>query len=213
MADRAQGPAPTRARRPTRAETRARLVAAALEVFLAKGFAATSVEDVAERAGFSRGAVYSNFADKDELFLAVMDDQLGPRVDDVRTIVAGASPLDLILRLRAWRGGADPPEGWTALQEEFRTHALRDPRAREQLAERNRAVRRAYERAIEGQFAALGLTPPAPTELIALLIHALDGAAPVLHHLDPDTVPKDFFFDALELLFRAGVALASQTEP
>src|SRR5579884_4031124 len=53
--------------------TRDRLIAAAAEVFAEDGVAAARLEDIAARAGFTRGALYWNFADKQELLHAVLD--------------------------------------------------------------------------------------------------------------------------------------------
>ncbi len=65
-----EGARVTRAER--QAQTRESLIAVAREMFLSDGYAATSLDKVAVRAGFSKGAVYSNFAGKDELFYALM---------------------------------------------------------------------------------------------------------------------------------------------
>jgi len=79
-------------RRLTRAEaqslTRQRLVEAAADVFCEQGFLKASLTAVADRAGYTIGAVYSNFSGKDELFMAVMRDRL-PRVE---TMLAAALP-------------------------------------------------------------------------------------------------------------------------
>src|SRR4051812_23720979 len=65
-------------RRLTRAEQKARtresLLRSAAKVFARQGFQAATLEDVAEGAGFSKGAVYANFASKDELFIALLED-------------------------------------------------------------------------------------------------------------------------------------------
>ncbi|MDN5559707.1 MAG: TetR/AcrR family transcriptional regulator [Ruaniaceae bacterium] len=58
---------------PRREATRRRLVDAAVQEFAAHGIDATSVETICESAGFTRGAFYSNFADKDELVLAIVE--------------------------------------------------------------------------------------------------------------------------------------------
>ena len=63
----------SRIRRVPRAEMRMRLIEAAATVFAQKGYGGASLEEVAETAGFSKGAVYSNFAGKEELFLALLD--------------------------------------------------------------------------------------------------------------------------------------------
>src|SRR5207244_3005141 len=61
-----------------RQRTRARLLDAAVEVIREKGFYRTTLEDVAGRAGMTRGAIYGNFKDKDELFLAVVETRWRP---------------------------------------------------------------------------------------------------------------------------------------
>ena len=77
----------------TRAEqrdvTRTRLLDAAEKVFVDRGFHAASVDDVAEEAGYSKGAVYSNFENKDELFLAVLERRV-----DSRALAAGSAVPD-----------------------------------------------------------------------------------------------------------------------
>ena len=67
--------------RPTRAQTRARLLKAAGEVFAERGYDRASLDDVAAAAGLTKGAVYSSFASKDELFYALMRERIGERLD------------------------------------------------------------------------------------------------------------------------------------
>src|SRR5258708_8821458 len=66
-----------------RALTRQHLLAAASEVFARRGYAAATIDEVAERAGFSKGAVYSNFSSKEHLLMAVMQEQAATPVDRV----------------------------------------------------------------------------------------------------------------------------------
>ncbi len=76
--------------RPTRAQTRTRVLAAALEVFAERGIAASSVSEVAAAAGMTKGAVYSNFASKDELVLAIMEEHAMQRLTDALASFAAA---------------------------------------------------------------------------------------------------------------------------
>jgi AcrR family transcriptional regulator len=118
--------------------TRDALVAAAAEVFTAKGFHAASLDEIADAAGFTRGAIYSNFGSKEELLFAVYD-----RLDDL-TLAGMADAIDE-------RGGGDPFRDataaaavWTrllgrtrdmlALSLELHLYALRNPQAQERLA-------------------------------------------------------------------------------
>lgn len=210
MADARQGDIRRKSRAESRQETRTRLLAAAWDVFADRGFGASSVEDIAARAGFTRGAFYSNFADKDEIFLALMDDRLARRVAEVTEVMTGSSPLDLFSDLRTWNAGIDEEPMWLPLMAEFRAHALRRESARVRLAERESALRRIYAKAIEAQFDAVGIAPPAPVEDLALVVQALDHWLPVQRALDPDDIGADALFDILTLLFRAVVALAER---
>lgn len=76
-----------------RAEDRPReICAAALEVFAEKGFAAAKLDDIARRAGVSKGTLYLYFKDKEELFRAVVRDTVAPNIEAVRDAVIAANP-------------------------------------------------------------------------------------------------------------------------
>src|ERR1039458_4428472 len=77
-----------RIRRPKREVVRRRLLDAALEVFAERGFDTANLDQVAAAAGLSKGAIYSNFTSKDELFYAMMSEQVLVRVESVRTALA-----------------------------------------------------------------------------------------------------------------------------
>src|SRR5918996_5375263 len=78
-----------------RLETREEILAAASQVFARNGFHATSLDAVAEEAGFSRGAVYYNFADKEELFLELLDRRCAERAQDLREVFADTPQDDV----------------------------------------------------------------------------------------------------------------------
>jgi AcrR family transcriptional regulator len=198
--------------RKTRAEAReetvARLLDAAWEAFTEEGFAAASVEGIAARAGYTRGAFYSNFADKEAIFLALVDARLAGRVEAVREVMGRSTPVAVFSDLEAWSAGARVDDRWITLLAEFRVHALRSPALRERLAERDRAVRALYVEAIEGLFEAVGVRPPANPQLVAVLVEVLDNWFPVVQRTDPEQIPESGFFELLSMLFRAGVALS-----
>ena len=199
-----------RSRAEAREETRRRLREAAWDVFIERGFGAASVEEIAARAGFTCGAFYSNYPDKDAIFLDLMDERLAVRVDGVTEVMKASSPLALFDDLRSWRSGVADDPAWLSLLTEFRAHALRHEPSRQRLAARERTLRQLYARAIEAQFEAVGVAPPAPAADLALIVQALDHWFGVFEALAPDQVPDGTFFDALALLFRATVALSEQ---
>ena len=132
--------APTRAER--QAQTRKELVDAAERLFTAQGFHATSLDAVAAEAGFTKGAVYSNFASKEDLFFVVYERRMDVRVAEVeRTIAAAPTPREGIERIIP--GNGDRPEasdGWMAVFFEFWAHVLRHPELRERFATQHRRI-------------------------------------------------------------------------
>jgi AcrR family transcriptional regulator len=198
-------------REESQALTRARLVEAARQVFAEKGFYGATVEEVTERAGFTRGAFYSNFADKNNLFLAALEAHIEIQVDEVSGMIRQAATPEAFLAAIRDRGTQRPLDrGWHMLRAEFQAHALRDPNVRPRLADQQRRERRAYARAVKAVFDSMGISPPAPPEQLALILQSLDEWTSYAHAIDPDNVPQSAYFDSLELLFQAGVALAIQ---
>ena len=118
-----------------REQTRQELLTAAEACFVTRGFHASSVDQVAERAGYTKGAVYSNFASKEDLFFAVYE----RRVDQALTEVvpglrqAGAErAFDWLATTTIERRGRD--DGWLAVFFEFWAHVLRHPELRDRFA-------------------------------------------------------------------------------
>lgn len=192
-----------------RADTRARLLAAAAETFAEKGFHGATVEEITNRAGFTRGAFYSNFTDKDDLFLGLVDERLASDTAEIGARLNDADPRKVVATLRGLGAERPPDEAWAMLATEFWLYAMRNPDVRPRLAERQRAERLAYARAIEAQFEPLGLPVPA-LDLLALIVQVLDHGAFREHRIDPEGVPEGAFFDALALLSETAVELAKR---
>ncbi|SBS71566.1 TetR/AcrR family transcriptional regulator [uncultured Microbacterium sp.] len=115
-----------------REQTRARLLDAAHEVFGDVGMAAASVEAICERAGFTRGAFYSNFESKEELFLALItqlsEDKLEQVAGRVRELASGSRALDATAIVDQVVGVSLGDRMEPQLIAEIRVQALRDPR-------------------------------------------------------------------------------------
>jgi len=157
------------------AETRAQLIQAAAGVFARRGFQAARIEEIAEQAGYSHGAVYSNFAGKEELFLAVFEDYITKRIEEV----THATEIDGTFAERA-RAGADQ---WMErfaedretflLHLEFMIHAARDPKHSKQLGERMAALRLEIERRLAERETGSDTPLPMPASDLALVLRAL----------------------------------------
>jgi AcrR family transcriptional regulator len=206
---------PRLSRGEAQARTRRLVMQAAAQVFARKGFAGASIEDIAAAAGFSRGAVYSNFTDKADLFFALLEERELQRVEQVQAILEGAdSPSDFLDRLAVsdrYRG--DDVETWRILAIEFWLYAMRDDRVRERLATRDRLIRRWLSAGIEAVLAADDTTPPLPLDDLACVVHAIDEGLALQRMIDPDSVRPDLFLTAVDVLQRALGALAATTEP
>src|SRR4029450_7319466 len=113
--------------RKTRAEsqaaTRPPLVKTARQLFFDDGYHPTSLEKVADVAGYSKGAVYSNFRNKDELCTAVLDEVPAERLDEILEIFAKPDTPARLDALRDWAERIIGDPGWTTLEVEFAAHA------------------------------------------------------------------------------------------
>lgn len=209
---------PGRPVRRTRAEqqaiTRAALVAAAADAYAEQGVAASSIEDICTRAGYSRGAFYSNFEDKDDLLLAVLEAEEHRDVAEITGFFADdPDPATLIARLRA-RGAERSETSLFAhrLHTELRVHALRHDGPRERLADFDRRQRANYRNAIDALLQRTGSTPPADLDLLALIAQSVVDGIAIRRQLDA-TLPPPVDLDAIALLMAALLALAEPSAP
>jgi AcrR family transcriptional regulator len=137
--------------------TRDALIAAATEVFTRKGFQAASLEEIADAAGFTKGAIYSNFGSKEELLHAVIG-----HVKD-RGLAGIADALDsegmtdpqhgAVAAARPWEKLLGRSDDLLALSLELRLYAIRNPEVRERVAELEREVSDHLASFIEDAFA------------------------------------------------------------
>ncbi len=178
--------------RPTREETREKLFQAAAEVFEAQGIGAASIEAIAAAAGLTRGAFYSNFDDKDELIIAMLEDHVDRSIRHHRELLTQHRTAEaFIAALRTSdRNRHDPLGRAPLLHIELILFAARSERRRPELAKRLR-MRRALVAEI---LAEIGIGDPAQGS--AMLLALEDGFR--LHRLiDPASTPADSFVRSL----------------
>jgi AcrR family transcriptional regulator len=168
---------------------RALLLAAALRVFLARGYHAATLEQIADEAGFSKGVVYSRFDSKADMFLALLTDRITERAAQNASAagqLAGSGLSAALLEL-AWQAERATP-GWRLLVTEFRVHAARDP-------ELNRRYAAAHASTADGVASALasvaernGHTLALPARQIAELLLAIETGLALEQLADPHAV-------------------------
>ncbi|MBJ7332087.1 MAG: TetR/AcrR family transcriptional regulator [Solirubrobacteraceae bacterium] len=186
--------------------TREALLDAAERTFSERGYHSVTVPEIAKEAGFTTGAVYSNFSGKEELFLALMERAMGGEAERRAEAIAAAQTPQERVRLvaRLWIDVLhERPEAMTLFME-FWSYSRRDPALREEVARRLAETRGGL-----GALIAMA-DPDAPSAAIAEAGYALaHGFA--LHHLaDPEGVPIERLEQALLWVFEgAGVSLGS----
>ncbi|MGH9083895.1 MAG: TetR/AcrR family transcriptional regulator [Acidimicrobiales bacterium] len=193
----------TRERR--RQQTRDVLIAAATEVFAERGYEGAALEEIAERAGFTRGAIYKNFAGKEELFFAVTDRLNELTIDAFRAIApssADAKEWDISRLADLWRASVDEFDDLFAIGKEYELYVLRNPAALERSVEHRRKNRDLVAAFIEevADRSGMGLRLPAAT-LASIILAAADGLS-YAARVDGD----DLFAPFLELLNAGMVA-------
>ncbi len=159
-----------------RRATRERVLEAASEVFAERGFHGATVEDICERAGFTRGAFYSNFSSKDDLVLELSRRHAEDLVERIRRASKRehASAEDVLRDvLTAMADDTRSKERWLVLTTEFTLHAIRDATARRAWAAQQRRVRDELVAVVDEAVSRQGLTLPLPTELFVLAAMAL----------------------------------------
>lgn len=209
----------TAQRRLTRAEAQARtrtlLLEAAARTFARKGFASASVEEIAAAAGFSTGALYSNFTSKEALFLELLSARGSDRVtratqalhehhDD---ITAAAPELGRLLI-----NVADQDIDFAPLQAEFWLYAIRNPGVLDTMAARLREPREELARLIGVALARQDAPAEISATSVATVVTALFGGLLRQRRIDPASVPEDLFGHALTWLF-AGITGGGAATP
>jgi AcrR family transcriptional regulator len=186
-----------------RARTRAALLDAAARVFVERGFAGASVERIAAAAGYTRGAFYSNFGSKEELFAELLQERVysvyrGMAIESMGEERPGLREVGE--RLAAIQ--AHPDGRWLfRLWLELLAHAGRDERFREIAAGFWSGNRMLTAASIARTYTEAGEEPPAAPDRLASALIALDVGLALQHFADPDAAPLDLYPELYELLF------------
>ncbi|MEJ3658101.1 TetR/AcrR family transcriptional regulator [Actinomycetes bacterium KLBMP 9759] len=173
-----------------RPQTRARLIEAATEVFAERGFHGTSIEDICQHAGYTRGAFYSNFASKDELLLALFDVNSERVLERLRAIELPDGDTDVFAAAVA--AAATPPSDdrtWFLITTEFTLYAVRNPEAAAALNERDARLRTSLAELIGDLYARAGTAPVVDLEDLARFVVAVVEGSRTQSHLEPDVLP------------------------
>jgi AcrR family transcriptional regulator len=191
-----------------RADTVERLLDAALETFAEIGFAAASVEDICRRGGFTRGAFYSSFRTKDELFGALFARETARNLALAETQLAGIEqePDPVAAGVERCLSAFRADRTWVLVLTEYRLHAARHPEAAAALNEHAEALHTRLSALIETVTARAGLTLTLPAGQLARAVLAVHDGVVLAQVPRPDAASDDLERTTLLLLLRAAIA-------
>ncbi|RSS56970.1 TetR/AcrR family transcriptional regulator [Streptomyces sp. WAC01280] len=202
-----------------RPRTRAALLKAALEAFAEHGFHATTIEQVCERAGYTRGAYYSNFASKEELFLALFDEHSDRTVRRLADAIDALTAEEYTLaRLAEVASRIEPDErDWYLVTTEFTLHAIRDRQAAWVLARHDERLRAEIARGLTLVLRRAGRELTVEADRFARLIVALREGGLAQSYVEPAALPpgsleREFLAPLLEVSTREIPAPGGQSK-
>jgi AcrR family transcriptional regulator len=190
-------------REQSKAHTRERLLDAARSVFARGGFHGASVEEIASEAGFSTGALYSNFDGKEDLFLALMEREIAAHAREIAAAVGARASVDERAKggARQWMTMIEREPELLLLFMEFWAYGVRDARVRPKVAARFAQVRELLTRLIADGVREFDLELELPAEQLAVAIDALADGIARQKLADPGAVPDELMGKVLSILF------------
>lgn len=191
-----------------RQANRARILRAAHKVFGRHGYHGATIEEIAEEAGLSNGAVYYNFANKEDLFLALLDLWRTELIEDLRSALGRSHdtepdhPFEDEVRhvVETLRSGRD----WRLLLLEFVTYAARSPKFRARFVAGRQEFKAAVASALGERMAAHNIQPVVPPDQLVVVITALVNGLAFDELTEPGGVPDDLLATTLLALMNPG---------
>jgi AcrR family transcriptional regulator len=187
--------------------TRSHLLAAAEQIFIERGFHDASIDEVAAAAGFTKGAVYSNFKNKEDLFIALTDLHWDRQMAAVRGAMADATTLNPDERADVFRQLTidllSMSRDWQLVYLEFSIYAARNAEARQRLTERFRADCDTLAPLLDAELSRVGAQSPIPLNDLAAVFLAFFNGIALQRVTDPDASDETLLESAITVLNHA----------
>jgi AcrR family transcriptional regulator len=177
------------------------VLAAARRVFLASGYHAATLDEIADEAGFSRGVVQSRFGNKADLFLALLEERIDERAAQNARLAEGLSGAEGIRVLREHAARRNRAElDWGLLLLEFRVHAARDPELNARYAAAHARTRQGLATVVTALYQRAGQLLPLPPDQMAQLILTVEAGIRLEQAADPEGSADSAAFEWLRRL-------------
>jgi AcrR family transcriptional regulator len=203
---------PRLTRKEKQQETRRCLMVSAARLFAQRGLQQASIDELAEDAGYTKGAFYANFKNKEELFLAMLDERFAHKIEQIERVIAGEGTE----AEKAVQAGdnftemlrADPE--WQRLFLEFSAYAGRDEDFRQELVTRYRWLRERVAAALEARAEEVGLHSAVSSEKVAMMACAIVNGFALEKLLEGEAIPDELLGTMLMVFFAGIRALSEQ---
>jgi AcrR family transcriptional regulator len=185
-------------------QTRSALLLSARHIFARDGFQACRIEDIAADGGFTRGAFYAHFDTKEDLFFALMQQEVDKRSKRIRASIAKHNNLkDRLAVLREYYCKTIEDREWGLLRIEFKLFAVRHPKLRPALAAKHKQIRAFMQ--LDAISSLLGVSNK-DQETQSIMLGGLREGLFLEHAFDPDWISKSQAEACLATVFEAFVA-------
>ncbi len=186
--------APPLTRREKQRRTRDALLAAAAVLFAERGLEPTSVDQIAQAAGYTKGAFYANFASKEELFLVMLEERFGRELERLDRALAGTGAPQVEARAAALEFVHSAfDRTWSRLYFQFAAHAARSEAFRVQLAGHHADMRRRLAAILERWRTGYGVEMPVAADRAAAMLCAMADGFLVDRLIDPSAAGPELF--------------------
>lgn len=185
-------------------KTRQLLLESAAETFAKLGFQGASVDKIAEFAGFSKGAVYAHFNSKEELFLALLEQQMQSHVDTIHQVLGQQRSFDRFVETMNHYFDLDRQNNrtWSILNMEFLLYAMREDSVRKKwtdmILESVEQISEIIERIMKEE----NLEPTLSAEELAWTILSLENGMAIFHYIAEGRTPLNLYGKALQNIFK-----------
>jgi AcrR family transcriptional regulator len=188
-------------RKESQLQTRQYLLDAALEVFSRRGYYAASVDEIAAEAGYSKGAVYSNFSNKEELFLALIDRRFAQESQGYPGIINFMNEGQLE-EGSEFKEQTMKDRTWNILMVEYFLYTIREGNHSDEFAARFAQLRGVMEKNLSTLYANLGKKPMLPVAELPWSVFSLGIGMMLQFYIDPDGLPDGVYERALQQLLK-----------
>ncbi|WP_405083099.1 TetR/AcrR family transcriptional regulator [Paenibacillus chitinolyticus] len=184
-------------------ETRQLLLESAVETFAQLGFHGASVDKIAEFAGFSKGAVYAHFQSKEELFLAILEQQMQLHVYKIKQVIEQQHSLSQFIETMDsyFDSARQESKRWSILNMEFLLYAMREESARVKWSDMISQTINQISQSIGNLLATEKHGSTLSADEMAWTLLSLENGMAVFYSISEDRVPLNLYGKALQNIF------------